>query len=87
LTIDNGDAQFLGLRRVEQHSFHFLLPRSMHHGMGKTGAPHVAARAKNNYVSRLRYVTYWAGLILIILVLPVPNPPPFHRNGVRRIRY
>ena len=42
---DNGriaglDTKLFGLRRVEQHAFHFLLPRSFAHGMGKT----IAAR-------------------------------------------
>jgi hypothetical protein len=44
LTINDGDAQLLGLRRVKQHSFHLLLPRSMCHGMGKAVAATLARR-------------------------------------------
>jgi hypothetical protein len=32
LAIDDRDAQFFGLRRIEQHAFHVFLPRAPHTG-------------------------------------------------------
>ncbi|MGH8756335.1 MAG: hypothetical protein ACREU0_11060, partial [Burkholderiales bacterium] len=41
LTIDYRDAQLLGLRRVKQHAFHFMLSRALH-GQGKPYAVTIA---------------------------------------------
>ncbi|HNF88354.1 MAG TPA: hypothetical protein PLL19_03415, partial [Thiobacillaceae bacterium] len=43
LAVDNGDAEFLRLRRVEQHTFHFLPLREARPGGDKPRRGRVAA--------------------------------------------